>query len=73
MSGLVPNKPTVSAPDTPPPAPTVANSQSEMDAAARQTSLKLQRGLAATRLTGGAGLKNAYGTASSTLLGRGAL
>ena len=61
-----PNAPT--APVTPPPAPTVDNSQGALDVAAQQQAQALQRGRSATILTAGSGLPNA-GTTSSSLLG----
>ena len=67
MSGLF-SKPSLSAPAATPQAPSVANSQPEMDIAARQQALALQRGRASTVLTGGAGLSN-MGTTSRVLLG----
>lgn len=63
----MPNKPSVTLPDTPPPAPNAANSQSQMDAAARIEARKLQNGRAATMLTGGAGLSNLGTTTAQTL------
>ena len=68
MGGLF-STPSYSTPPTPPPAPTLANSQSNLDVAARQEALQLQRGRSATMLNGGAGLPN-QGTTSNTLLGR---
>lgn len=71
MSGLF-KKPSVSvpsAPISPPPAPTLGNSQAEMDAAAREQAIRLQRGRSSTILTGGAGLSN-MGSTSKVLLGR---
>ena len=62
-----PDKP--ADPVAPPPAPTADNSQGEMNVAAQQEALALQRGRAATILTGGGGL-NGSGGASSTLLGQ---
>ena len=67
MSGLF-SKPSVSAPATAPPAPTLANTQVETDIAAKQQALAQQRGRASTILTGGAGLSN-MGTTSRVLLG----
>ncbi len=56
------------APGAVPPAPTLGNSQSELDVAARMQQMGIQRGLTSTMLTGGAGL--AYtGTTSKVLLG----
>jgi len=65
MSGLFSTQTATTVPE----APTVANTQSSMDVAARQQALSLQRGRAATMLTGGAGLSN-LGTTSKTLLGQ---
>lgn len=56
-------------PVTPPPAPTVANSQGALDVAAQQQAEALQRGRSATILTSGAGLPSA-GDTSKTLLGQ---
>ena len=57
-----------SASPVPPPAPTVDNSQAQLDAAARQQAAAMQRGRSSTMLTGGAGL-NDMGSTSKTLLG----
>lgn len=66
MSGLFsrPSSPTL--PAAPPPAPTTANT--DTDVAAREQQLRLSRGRSATLLTGGAGLSD-MGTTSKTLLG----
>lgn len=66
MSGLFSSPKTPAPPATPPPAPTAANT--DTDIAARQQLIALQRGKSATMLTGGAGLDN-LGTTSKTLLG----
>jgi len=69
MGGMF-SKPKIDvAPPTPPPPPNIANSQGEMDAAARTQAERLQRGRASTMLTGGAGLTD-LGPTSKTLLGR---
>ena len=68
MSGLF-SKPEIDAPTVVPPAPTEANSQGEMDLAARQMARRLSRGRSATMLTGGAGVPET-GTTAKTLLGR---
>lgn len=68
MSNLF-SKPTLQAPSTPPPAPTVANSQMESDIAARQMAERTGRGRTSTMFTGGAGLSK-LGTTSKVLLGR---
>lgn len=67
MSGLFGGS-SPAPPPTPPPPPTAANSQAQLDAAAKEQALRLQRGASATMLTGGAGLSNA-GTTSKVLLG----
>lgn len=69
MSGLFSAPAAPKLPDAPPPAPTQANSQPDMDIAARQQQMALQRGRTATMLTGGAGLSN-LGTTSKVLLGQ---
>lgn len=66
MSGLF-SKPSVpNPPATPPPAPTQANTNT--DIAAQQEMLKLMRGRSATLMTGGAGVSN-MGQSSKMLLG----
>ena len=69
MSGLF-SKPKISAPAPRPAAPVAddAASQAAMDQAAREEAARLQRGRAATLLTGGAGVKG--GTTSKVLLGQ---
>lgn len=68
MSGLF-SKPKISAPAPLPAAPADdAASQAAMDQAAREEAARLQRGRAATLLTGGAGVKG--GTTSKVLLGQ---
>lgn len=69
MSGLFSKPQSPALPPTPPPAPTAANSAGDLDAAARQQALALQRGRSATLLTGGAGVAD-MGSTSKTLLGR---
>jgi hypothetical protein len=59
----------VTPPATPPPAPTVSNSSNDLDIAARQEQLNLQRGRASTYGTGGSGLSYLGGTAK-TLFGQ---
>ncbi len=67
MSGLF-SKPSVpDPPATPPPAPTMANTNT--DVAAQQEALKLMRGRSATLLTGGAGVSTAPSQTSKVLLG----
>ena len=56
-------------PTAPPPAPTVQNSEGDLDIVARQQAMALQRGRGATMMTGGGGLSN-LGTSSKTLLGQ---
>ena len=56
------------SPAVAPVAPTVANSQVDLDVAARQQALALKRGRTATLMTGGGGLQD-KGTTSKTLLG----
>jgi len=63
-------KPTVQAPSTPPPAPTVASSQMESDIAARQMAERVGRGRTSTMLTGGAGVNTKASPTSKVLLGR---
>lgn len=57
------------APVTPPPAPTVDNSQGALDVAAQQQAQASARGRSATLLTAGGGLSN-LGSTSKTLLGQ---
>lgn len=66
--GALFSKPSVPAPPaTPPPAPTMANT--DTDIAARQEALKLMRGRSATLLTGGAGVSPGATQTSKVLLG----
>lgn len=66
MSGLFSAPKSPSVPATPPPAPTLANT--DTDIAARQQAIAMQRGRTAVALTGGAGLSD-LGTTSKILLG----
>jgi hypothetical protein len=65
--GLTSNK-SPGAPKAVAPAPTVDNSQAQLDVAAQLQQQAIQRGLTSTLLTGGAGLSS-MGTTSKTLLG----
>jgi hypothetical protein len=67
VSGLL-SAPKYPTPAAAPAAPTVTNSQPDMDVAARQQALAMQRGRSATLMTGGAGLSD-MGTTSRILLG----
>ena len=67
MSGLFSGK--TPAPLAPvPPAPTMANSQDALDAAARQQ-MEAARGRSSTMLTGGSGLSSMGQTSTARLLG----
>ena len=68
MSGPF-SKPSVpNPPATPPPAPTQANTNT--DIAAQQEMLKLMRGRSATLMTGGAGVQTSASQTSKVLLGQ---
>lgn len=64
--GLVPK---ISAPVAPAPAPTVANSTADLDAAAQQQAAAMQGGKTSTMLTGGAGEEEDPTKTSKVLLG----
>jgi len=69
MSALFSSPSQPPPPPTPPPAPNASNSAADMNVAAQQEALALQRGRSATILTGGGGLPDA-GTSSKQLLGQ---
>jgi hypothetical protein len=72
--GLVPDAPQVVAPPEAaapaPPAPTVANSTVDLDAAAQEQARRMGAGRTSTMLTGGAGLEEDKTKTSKVLLGQ---